>query len=84
MNSEPAPATMRNHGEIDTPTAMPPAIVRSTKPHATAAEIEHRLVLEPHAVRDGEHEVAADHERELPTRGERQRDRGGREHDARR
>ena len=37
MNNEPAPATIKNHGEIETPTAMPPAIARSTKPHATAA-----------------------------------------------
>ena len=36
MNSDPAPATIRNHGEISTPTATPPAIARSTNPAATA------------------------------------------------
>ena len=35
-NSAPAPATIRNHGEIDTPTATPPAIARNTNPDDTA------------------------------------------------
>src|SRR3954471_6755387 len=37
MNSEPAAATIRNHVEIGTSTAAPPATARSTKPAATAA-----------------------------------------------
>ena len=37
MNIDPAPATIKNHGEIETPTAMPPAIARKTNPDATAA-----------------------------------------------
>src|SRR5262245_27099833 len=32
MKNDPAPATMRNHGEISTPTATPPAIARRTNP----------------------------------------------------
>ena len=83
MNSDADPATMRNHGEIGTPTATPPAIVRSTKPARHRAEVEHRLRAS--ATRCSvtrQHEVAADDERELPPRRERQRDRGGDEHDA--
>src|SRR4051794_29724963 len=37
MNSDAEPATIRNHGEMETPTATPPAIVRSTNPAATHA-----------------------------------------------
>ncbi len=37
MNSEPAPATMRNQSERRTPVATPPAMARNTKPAATAA-----------------------------------------------
>ena len=36
-NSAPDAATMRNQLLIDTPTATPPATVRSTNPEATAA-----------------------------------------------
>src|SRR5437870_2858949 len=34
MNSDADPATIKNHGEIATPTATPPAIVRNTNPTA--------------------------------------------------
>jgi hypothetical protein len=37
MNSEPAPATMRNQSDSVTPVAAPPAMARKTKPAATAA-----------------------------------------------
>ena len=37
MNSDPAPATMRNQSESGTPVATPPAMARNTKPAATAA-----------------------------------------------
>ena len=37
MNRLPNMATIKNHSEIGTPTATPPAMARRTKPAATAA-----------------------------------------------
>ena len=68
MNSEPAPATIRNHGEMSTPTATPPAIGAQHEPGGDGGEVEHRLVLQPEAVRERERDVAGDDERELPAR----------------
>ena len=34
MNSEPKPATIKNHSEIGSPDATPPAIARRRKPMA--------------------------------------------------
>ena len=74
MNSDPAPATIRNHGEIDNADGDAAGDGAQHEAARDRGEVEHRLVLEPDAVRDGQHEVAADDERELPARGERQHD----------
>ena len=73
---------MRNQGEIATPTAMPPAMRAQHEAARDRAEVEHRLVLEPGAVRDLKDEIAADHEHQLPAGGERQRERRGGQPDA--
>ena len=52
------------------------------EPRGDGREVEHRFVLQPDAVRERDHHVAGDDEREVPGRGERERDRDDEQHRA--
>ena len=79
-NGTAAPATIRNHGEISTPTATPPAIVRRTNPAATAA-ISRTASCFSHVLRTVRARYATKTKRGLGTGEERQRDRDDRQQD---
>ena len=59
-------ATIRNHSEMGTWAATPPAMARSTKPDATAGQVEDRLVLQLQRVGELHGDVGGDDHRQTP------------------
>ena len=64
-NSEPAPATIRNHGEMVDADRDAAGDRAQHEAGRDGREVEDRFVLQPDAVEQGQREIAGDDEREL-------------------